>query len=458
MQDKSRKNKKSKTKRKIKVGLDFSFLWYGISGLSIDTINIYNLLSELPEVEVIPLVWDSKSRVNEVINPYENFNNYLKLLGKVPTSRKIKLKTQFYTLLKLLTKPKAYFLKKEFKGKLLENFKIFENIKDIHKLEETDWLLIDPSANIFYEVAKYFPARILNKIFKIYNKEIPNIAKLDIVIYQYPRFVKFKDAKHIVKIHDLIPLYYPEEKSAYNTLKFALDKLISENWDFHYITPTKHVKKELTLYSAYFKPRTTVIYNTIQEPPKKLYSKEEIYKKLQIPADYKYFIQVGTIQPNKNHKLTFKAFLELIKKTEKVKLVLVGGIRLMDKKTKELYNILKNKGIIIHLANIDRKLHFSLIKHAVALLFPSEHEGFGLPPVEALSVGTIPIVKENEVFREVIGEKGVYVRDEGDMVKKLTRLLASRPPKKLTIIEEPIQKQKIIEEFGNLITQIVNQF
>jgi glycosyltransferase involved in cell wall biosynthesis len=44
-----------------------------------------------------------------------------------------------------------------------------------------------------------------------------------------------------------------------------------------------------------------------------------------------------------------------------------------------------------------------LLQHAVALLFPSAYEGFGLPVIEAMAVGTPALVSDIPVMREVAG-------------------------------------------------------
>ncbi len=86
----------------------------------------------------------------------------------------------------------------------------------------------------------------------------------------------------------------------------------------------------------------------------------------------------------------------------------------------------------------ERLVHFSgfvkesdkpaLYRGAVALLFPSLYEGFGLPPLEALACGTPVIGSDVASLPEVIGEGGVLVPpyDVGGMARALTRLITDR--------------------------------
>ena len=56
----------------------------------------------------------------------------------------------------------------------------------------------------------------------------------------------------------------------------------------------------------------------------------------------------------------------------------------------------------------DEKLA-DLYRRAQALVFPSLHEGFGLPPVEAMACGTPVIVSDLPVFHETVADAGLYV-------------------------------------------------
>ncbi len=65
---------------------------------------------------------------------------------------------------------------------------------------------------------------------------------------------------------------------------------------------------------------------------------------------------------------------------------------------------------------------FSEIQRARYLVLPSKYEGFGLPPLEALCLGTQPIVSDIPVFREVYaGLPVIYFSDENDLAQKLAQ-------------------------------------
>jgi glycosyltransferase involved in cell wall biosynthesis len=63
---------------------------------------------------------------------------------------------------------------------------------------------------------------------------------------------------------------------------------------------------------------------------------------------------------------------------------------------------------------------YSEIQKAKFLVLPSVYEGFGLPPLEALYLGTQPIISDIEVFREIYKDLPViYFEDVNDLTKKL---------------------------------------
>jgi len=53
----------------------------------------------------------------------------------------------------------------------------------------------------------------------------------------------------------------------------------------------------------------------------------------------------------------------------------------------------------------------SLFSSAKLFLYISSYEGFGLPPVEALKCGTPPVVTDNEISREILGEGAFFVKN-----------------------------------------------
>ena len=102
--------------------------------------------------------------------------------------------------------------------------------------------------------------------------------------------------------------------------------------------------------------------------------------------------------------------------------MLVGKIDFFYERLKS--NIVNKNIIFFGLANDEQLIN--LYSHAIALVFPSRMEGFGLPALEALALGCPVIVSDIPVFHEVLGENATYFdpRDPQDLIAKLERVPA----------------------------------
>jgi glycosyltransferase involved in cell wall biosynthesis len=122
---------------------------------------------------------------------------------------------------------------------------------------------------------------------------------------------------------------------------------------------------------------------------------------------------VGTIEPRKNHLLVLDAFEQLFDSTPDLELTFIGrldwgnssiGRRLQSATTK--YPRLQ----VIGDANDD--VVRRSVQNARATIFVSAAEGFGLPPVESLWLGTPVIASAGVPSLEEIGDKGIHVVNE----------------------------------------------
>ncbi|MDR1922651.1 MAG: glycosyltransferase [Candidatus Adiutrix sp.] len=125
----------------------------------------------------------------------------------------------------------------------------------------------------------------------------------------------------------------------------------------------------------------------------------------------RFFLMVGTIEPRKNHALALAAMKLLWAGGSEVGLCVVGmpGWMVDDVMT-ELRGLGDERLIYLDKAG-DGDLRW-LYEHAVALLFVSAMEGFGLPLIEAAYYKLPIICSDIPVFREIAGDRAFYVRAE----------------------------------------------
>ena len=136
---------------------------------------------------------------------------------------------------------------------------------------------------------------------------------------------------------------------------------------------------------------------------------KEVLKKLHVNGEYLLFI--GNIEPRKNIGGVLDAYERFFKKFPNISLLLIGGDSWLSEGIE-----LKIKELVGHGAKIIRpKFHLddnylpALYSGALALIYPSFYEGFGLPPLQAMACGTPIIVSNISSISEVVNGAGIYV-------------------------------------------------
>lgn len=125
-----------------------------------------------------------------------------------------------------------------------------------------------------------------------------------------------------------------------------------------------------------------------------------------------HFAVVGTIEGRKNHQLLLDVWREIVAdQGQDAPLLVIVGQRgwQADKVFEQLDGPGELEGHVLELGACDDDELAGWIAGARALLMPSFAEGFGLPVVEALQLGTPVIATDLPVYREIAGELPVYL-------------------------------------------------
>ncbi len=203
-----------------------------------------------------------------------------------------------------------------------------------------------------------------------------------------------KEIKKVTLIHDLTPILYPkyhQNKSA-RTHRLLLPRIF-KNSDL-ILTPSDRTKQDI---KNYYNPKSPI--ETIHAG-----INQNVIRSKNRPIKEPYILYLGTIEPRKNLQMLAEVYKELKrKKNIPHKLVLVGGI---GWKIKSILPELQNKDIIMtdYIPESEKSKWY---QHAEMFIYPSFYEGFGLPPLEAMSYGIPVICSTGGSLKEIYQENAL---------------------------------------------------
>jgi glycosyltransferase involved in cell wall biosynthesis len=118
-------------------------------------------------------------------------------------------------------------------------------------------------------------------------------------------------------------------------------------------------------------------------------------------------VALGTIEPRKNHALLFDIWESGT--ADQPQLHVIGAKGWASPALFAQMDRLIARNLVVHHPNLDDPAAMALLAGAQALLFPSFAEGFGLPPLEAATLGVPVVANDLPVLREVLGDFAVYL-------------------------------------------------
>lgn len=244
------------------------------------------------------------------------------------------------------------------------------------------------------------------------------LARLRLDVLHSPDFIPpYHGARrHVITVHDLAFLRYPdqmtdESKRYYNDQIRAAVKQAD-----HILSVSEATRQDMIDLLGVPHDKITVQYHGV-EPAFKPLPQHLIAPTLsQYGLRNGYFLFVGTIGPRKNISGLLSGYARLREQLKDAPpLVIAGEIGWL---ADDLMKAIHSAEEVIYLGGIAWKDFPTLYNGARALLLPSHYEGFGLPALEAMACGIIPIVSDRSSLPEVTNGVGLLIDpDEPDSLR-----------------------------------------
>jgi glycosyltransferase involved in cell wall biosynthesis len=226
---------------------------------------------------------------------------------------------------------------------------------------------------------------------------------------------------NIYTIHDIIPLRLPFATTTSKRRYWRTMKTIVQRAD-HIVTVSEHSRRDLIQHLGADEARVTNTYQPVDLATELEGLDDEEMARLLAHAyglePREYFLFCGAIEPKKNLSRTLQAYAE---SGVHRPLIIAGSDGwLNDDELRRIgdrrFVTLRMTGAGIRRERRVRRVRYlprrhlvALMKGARALIFPSLYEGFGLPVLEAMTLGTPVITSNTTSLPEVAGDAAVLV-------------------------------------------------
>jgi len=222
-------------------------------------------------------------------------------------------------------------------------------------------------------------------------------------------------SRRCLSVYDIIPLLHPEyfEEGFASTFSPIIDSVDPErDW---ILTISRCSRDDICAYLSMDPERVFVAYpaasRALYQPVTEQERIDRVLTRYGIPEPG-YFLSLATLEIRKNIDATIRAFARFLREPGcgDRRLVLVGtmGWKVEEILTRVEGDPFLRQRVILPGYVEDRDLA-ALYSGALAFVYPSLYEGFGLPPLEAMQCGLPVICSRTSSLPEVVGDAALLV-------------------------------------------------
>jgi glycosyltransferase involved in cell wall biosynthesis len=210
-------------------------------------------------------------------------------------------------------------------------------------------------------------------------------------------------AAELVTVHDLTVLRHPELCTT-DTLEFPplLRRALRRGAWVH--TVSEFVRQEVIELLGVPEERVVCIPNGVTPA-----SGGSASRGRELASSERYVLALGTIEPRKEFPRLVEAFDEIAGDFADVKLVVAGPDGWGADELRTTVRRAAHRDRVVRLGWVTEEDRASLLSGATVFAYPSRYEGFGLPPLEAMSAGVPVVTTRAGGITEVVADAAVLV-------------------------------------------------
>jgi glycosyltransferase involved in cell wall biosynthesis len=333
--------------------------------------------------------------------------------------------------------------------------------------QQNEYVLFTNTANHqFY--SKYISERI--STYQVKGRAESRFKRLLSIYFYLPLLCKKKSIDILFSPGNIAPLWLPCKSvltlhdAVYQNKKSSLDeklqRLIYSISAFRanlIITVSNSAAKDIIKYCYVKKEKIIVTKQGGNIDPNKIATPDEIKDLKDKYQTNKYLLSLGSLIHRKNYPVLIEAFSHLEDKD--IKLIIVGCSGPATEKIKKTIQIFKLTDRVIITGYFKGSLE-TLYQGAEIYIQPSSYEGFGIPVLEAMSLGT-PVISSNSSSLPEVGGNAVLYFDPvntSQLTQQINRVL-NTPTLKNDLIKKGIEQSKLFSWEKNAQThkQVFNQ-
>lgn len=234
-------------------------------------------------------------------------------------------------------------------------------------------------------------------------------------------------AASVLTVHDLSLLLYPETHERRRVRRARRRLPLMARAADAVVVPTEAVRREVCEHLRVAPSKVFAVHEAARDcfRPAEFEEAEGARRALGLGAEF--LLAVGTIEPRKNLAALVGAFEEVLRARPDggLQLVLVGGRGWLSEPLFERIARSPARGRIVLAGYVTDEQLRALYSSCRAFVYPSLYEGFGLPPLEAMSCGAPVVAGRAQAVAEVTGGAARLFdsRDTADLARALLELL-----------------------------------